>query len=245
MRPQIPFPSSLSGSDLHDLIQQDSSIFGDGLSLSELALDGIPGLIPLHQTALSHCTQLLLLAHLALHHLHLFTSLQQSTLGISLGALNISHLLLSSPHYFNALSSQNFLLQWERKLDEACTLSTGSLHTTPSPTVNNSPFLSVYKVTWESKFPKPTQVHTLMATQLHKNDAARKEEGFDSCPWLLEFSVGWEADTKQQDEEWVSCTCGVLDNKRVHYKLWLEVKEKTSEAQEKHSTDHFPQGAGP
>lgn len=153
MRPQIPFPSSLSGSDLHDLIQQDSSIFGDGLSLSELALDGIPGLIPLHQTALSHCTQLLLLAHLALHHLHLFTSLQQSTLGISLGALNISHLLLSSPRYFNALSSQNFLLQWERKLDEASTLSTGSLHTTPSPTVTIPPSSLFTKLLGSPNFP--------------------------------------------------------------------------------------------
>lgn len=52
---------------------------------------------------------------------------------------------------------------------------------------------------------------------------------------------GKQTQRSTKDEEWASHTCGVLVAKRVHYKLRLEVKEK----QQKHSTDHILQGAGP
>lgn len=60
-----------------------------------------------------------------------------------------------------------------------------------------------------------------------------------SCSSQLD---GKQTQSSTEDEEWVSCTYGALDTKHVHYKLWLEVKEKPSEAQQKHSTHHFLQG---
>lgn len=69
----------------------------------------------------------------------------------------------------------------------------------------------------------------------------------DLIPVLGSYSSqldGKQTQRSTKDEEWISCTCGVLDTNCVHYKSRSGVKEKY-QRQQKHSTDRFLQGVGP
>lgn len=65
-----------SGAHSPQLFQDKSSILGQGPGLLQLGKDVLAGAILLHEAALHHGPQLLLLGHLAPHGLHLLTALQ-------------------------------------------------------------------------------------------------------------------------------------------------------------------------